>query len=141
IKKVYIADTLAPFVDPLFLQAQTQTLDFYQSFVATFGYSFQLYFDFSGYSDMAIGLGLLFGYQLPINFNSPYKATSISDFWRRWHITLSSFLKNYIYIPLGGNRYGRLRQYANLLIVMLLGGLWYGVRWFFIVWVGRDGVF
>ena len=140
-KKVFIADTLAAIVDPLFLQAQAQSLNFYQSFVATFGYTFQLYFDFSGYSDMAIGLGLLFGYQLPINFNSPYKAVSIQDFWRRWHITLSHFLRNYIYIPLGGNRHGKIRNALNLFIVMLIGGFWHGASWTFIVWGALHGIF
>jgi alginate O-acetyltransferase complex protein AlgI len=97
-------------------------------------YTFQLYFDFSGYSDMAIGLGLFFGIKLPINFVSPYQSTSIAEFWRRWHITLSRFLRNYIYIPLGGNRKGVGQRYLNLIITMGLGGLWHGAGWTFLVW-------
>src|SRR2546425_3731548 len=104
------------------------------------GYSYQLYFDFSGYSDMAVGLGYLFGLRLPQNFNSPYRATDIADFWRRWHISLSSFLRDYLYIPLGGNRGGRWRVYRNLMITMLLGGLWHGASWTFVVWGGYHGL-
>ena len=102
--------------------------------MGAFAYTFQLYFDFSGYSDMAIGLGLLFGIHLPVNFVSPYKSMSIVEFWRRWHITLSRFLRNYIYIPLGGNRKGQTRRYVNLMITMGLGGLWHGASWTFVVW-------
>jgi D-alanyl-lipoteichoic acid acyltransferase DltB (MBOAT superfamily) len=104
-------------------------------------YTLQLYFDFSGYSDMAIGVSLLFGIRLPINFNSPYKATSIIEFWQRWHITLSQFLRDYLYIPLGGNRAGSARRYLNLMITMLLGGLWHGASWSFVVWGGLHGVY
>ncbi len=103
-------------------------------------YAYEIYFDFSGYSDMAIGLSLCFGIWLPINFNSPYKATSIIDFWRRWHITLSAFLRDYLYIALGGNRKGKTRRYANLMITMLLGGLWHGANWTFVLWGGAHGL-
>ena len=104
-------------------------------------YTLQIYFDFSGYSDMAVGLALLFGIRLPVNFRSPYKATSIIEFWRRWHITLSRFLRDYLYIPLGGNRLGEQRRYLNLMVTMLLGGLWHGAGWNFLVWGGLHGVY
>jgi len=104
-------------------------------------YTFQLYFDFSGYSDMAIGMSLMFGIFLPLNFNSPYKATSIIDFWRRWHMTLSQFLRDYLYIPLGGNRRGPTLRYVNLMITMLLGGLWHGAAWTFVVWGALHGAY
>ena len=104
-------------------------------------YTFQLYFDFSGYSDMAIGLSRMFGVRLPLNFNSPYKAVNIIEFWRRWHMTLSRFLRDYLYIPLGGNRKGPSRRYVNLLLTMLLGGLWHGAGWTFVIWGGLHGVF
>jgi len=103
------------------------------------GYLLQLYFDFSGYSDMALGLARMFGFHIPANFNAPYRATSIVDFWRRWHITLSRFLRDYLYIPLGGNRRGRPRRYINLFITMLLGGLWHGAGWNFVIWGGLHG--
>jgi len=138
-KKVLIADSLSPWVEPVFSHAAEAT--FLEVWVAALAYTFQLYFDFSGYSDMAIGLGWLFNIDLPINFNSPYKATSIIEFWRRWHITLSNFLRDYLYIPLGGNRHGKLRQYANLGITMLLGGLWHGAGWNFVVWGGLHGLY
>jgi alginate O-acetyltransferase complex protein AlgI len=107
--------------------------------VALFAYTIQLYFDFAGYSNMAIGLGLMFGFSFPQNFDSPYQATSIQNFWRRWHMTLSSFLRDYLYIPLGGNRHGKLLSYRNLLVVMLLGGLWHGAGWTFILWGALHG--
>jgi alginate O-acetyltransferase complex protein AlgI len=124
---------------PVFANAADVT--FIEAWVGALSYTFQLYFDFSGYSDMAIGLGWLFNINLPINFNSPYKATSITDFWRRWHITLSNFLRDYLYIPLGGSRQGEIRRYVNLLITMLLGGLWHGAGWTFVVWGGLHGVY
>jgi D-alanyl-lipoteichoic acid acyltransferase DltB (MBOAT superfamily) len=102
-------------------------------------YTLQLYFDFSGYTDMAIGLSLLFGVVLPINFDSPYKSRSIIEFWRRWHITLSNFLRDYLYIPLGGNRLGDGRRYLNLLLTMVLGGLWHGASWTFVLWGAAHG--
>lgn len=141
-KKVVIADNLALIATPIFSDAEQgmvpQVLDAWNAIMA---YSFQLYFDFSGYSDMAIGLARMFGIRLPLNFNSPYKATSISDFWRRWHITLSRFLRDYLYIPLGGNQQGKARRYSNLLITMLLGGLWHGAGWTFVFWGGLHGFY
>jgi hypothetical protein len=111
------------------------------AWLSTLAYTLQIYFDFSGYSDMAIGLALLFGIRLPVNFRSPYKATSIIDFWRRWHITLSRFLRDYLYIPLGGNRLGEPRRYLNLMLTMLLGGLWHGAGWNFLIWGGLHGLY
>ena len=108
---------------------------------AALSYAFQIYFDFSGYSDMAIGLALHVRHRLPVNFNSPYKADSIIEFWRRWHMTLSAFLRDYLYIPLGGNRARPPRRYANLMITMLLGGLWHGAAWTFVIWGGIHGVY
>ena len=140
-KKVVIADSLAGFATPVFTTADSGgAITSYEAWVAAISYSFQLYFDFSGYSDMAIGLAKIFGITLPINFYSPYKSTSIIEFWRRWHITLSFFLRDYLYIPLGGNRHGNFRRYANILITMILGGLWHGAGWGFIIWGGIHGV-
>jgi len=116
-------------------------LTFFEAWGAALAYTFQLYFDFSGYSDMAIGLGLLFNIRLPLNFSSPYKANSIIDFWRRWHMTLSTFLKDYLYIPLGGNRKGKARKYTNLFLTMLLGGIWHGAGWTFIIWGALHGMY
>jgi alginate O-acetyltransferase complex protein AlgI len=138
-KKVLIADNISPWVAPVFSNANAVT--FLEAWVGALSYTFQLYFDFSGYSDMAIGLGLLFNLYIPINFNSPYKAISISDFWRRWHITLSNFLRDYLYIPLGGSRKGELRRYGNLMATMLLGGLWHGAGWTFVAWGGLHGLY
>ncbi len=141
-KKVVIADSIAHYATPVFqAAAMGETISFAESWIACFAYTFQLYFDFSGYCDMAIGLGLLFGIRLPINFNSPYKSVSIIDFWRRWHITLSRFLREYLYIPLGGNRTGKYRQLLNLGITMFLGGLWHGAGWTFIIWGMLHGAF
>lgn len=140
-KKVAIADQIAPYADPVFGAAERGLLlTFFESWCGAFAYAFQLYFDFSGYSDMAIGVARMFGIVLPVNFYSPYKASNIIDFWRRWHITLSRFLRDYLYVPLGGNRRGELRQYCNLLITMLLGGLWHGAGWTFVVWGGMHGL-
>lgn len=138
-KKLLIADTLSPWVAQVF--GDVSSVSFIEAWIGVLGYTFQLYFDFSGYSDMAIGLGLMFNLPLPINFNSPYKAVSVSDFWRRWHITLSHFLRDYLYIPLGGSRYGNVRRYTNLIITMLLGGLWHGAGWTFVIWGGLHGMF
>ena len=138
-KKVMIADNLAPWANIVFDNALKAT--FLEAWVGALAYTLQLYFDFSGYSEMAVGLGLMFNIKLPINFNSPYQATSIIDFWKRWHITLSEFLKNYLYIPLGGNRRGASTRYRNLLITMLLGGLWHGANWTFVVWGGLHGIY
>jgi len=112
----------------------------YDAWAGIGAYAFQIYFDFSGYSDMAIGLGLMLGFQFRKNFDSPYKADSITDFWRRWHISLSSWLRDNLYIPLGGNRLGERRTYINLFIVMLLGGLWHGAKWTFVIWGGVHGI-
>ena len=139
-KKVIFADRIAEYSNLAFAAAsQGINLTFSESWVGALGYSLQLYFDFSGYSDMAIGAAYMFGIRLPLNFNSPYKAISIVDFWRRWHITLSHFLRDYLYIPLGGSRRGEFRRYLNLLITMLLGGLWHGAGWTFIFWGGLHG--
>jgi alginate O-acetyltransferase complex protein AlgI len=138
-KKVMIADTLAPWVKVVFENADKVT--FVEAWAGALGYTLQLYFDFSGYSEMAVGLGLMLNFSLPINFNSPYKATSIIDFWRRWHISLSAFLKNYLYIPLGGNRRGEWGRMRNLLLTMLLGGLWHGAGWTYVIWGGLHGLF
>ena len=137
-KKTCLADGIQPLVVQAFgLNAPT----FDQAWIGVLAYTFQLYFDFSGYSDMAIGISLMFGIFLPLNFNSPYKAVSIVDFWRRWHMTLSQFLRDYLYIPLGGNRHGRVLRYVNLMITMLLGGLWHGAAWTFVIWGALHGVY
>jgi hypothetical protein len=116
-------------------------LTFFEAWGGALAYSFQIYFDFSGYSDMAIGLARMFGVRLPLNFNSPYKAISIIEFWRRWHLTLSRFFRDYLYIPLGGQQKGKIRHLTNLAITMLLGGLWHGAGWTFIFWGGLHGLF
>ena len=131
-KKVIIADTFSVSATNGFDTAET--LNFIEAWVTSLSYTFQLYYDFSGYTDMAIGAALLFNIKLPINFNSPYKAKSIQDFWRRWHITLSRFLKDYIYIPLGGNRKGDFRTYYNLMATFVIGGIWHGAGWTFVFW-------
>ena len=138
IKKVIIADTIAMIIDPaLERYADLSSLAIW---LCVLGYTYQLYFDFSGYSDMAVGLGYMFGLRLPQNFQSPYKATDIADFWRRWHISLSSCLRDYLYIPLGGSRGSRWQVNRNLLITMLLGGLWHGANWTFVLWGGYHGL-
>ncbi len=140
VKKVALADELARIADPVFEHAVTAgALAPADAWAGTLAFGFQIYFDFSGYSDMAIGLALLFGLSLPLNFNAPYTAASISEFWRRWHITLSTFLRDYLYIPLGGNRHGVARQYLALMITMLLGGLWHGAAWTFVAWGALHG--
>jgi D-alanyl-lipoteichoic acid acyltransferase DltB (MBOAT superfamily) len=138
-KKVLVADNLAPYANALFAAPDEPSL--LVAWGGVLAYAFQLYFDFSGYSDMAIGLSRLFGVRLPLNFDSPYKAASIGEFWRRWHMTLSRFLRDYLYIPLGGNRHGPLRRAANLMLTMLLGGLWHGAGWNFVVWGGLHGAY
>lgn len=141
-KKVLLADTLAAYASPVFdAAAKGAAPGFVESWTGALAYTLQLYFDFSGYSDMAIGLSLMFNIRLPINFQSPYRAANIIDFWRRWHITLSHFLRDYLYIPLGGGHRGKVRRYVNLLATMLLGGLWHGAGWTFVVWGGLHGVF
>jgi D-alanyl-lipoteichoic acid acyltransferase DltB (MBOAT superfamily) len=136
-KKVVIADTFAGWANPGFA---ANYLSMVEAWSTALSYTFQLYFDFSGYTDMALGIALLFNIRLPQNFNSPYKADSLIDFWRRWHMTLSRFLRDYIYIPLGGNRKGKIRRYINLLVTMLLGGLWHGAAWTFVLWGVLHGV-
>lgn len=131
-KKIVIADTFASWATIGFDQASV--LNLFEAWATSLSYTFQLYFDFSGYTDMAIGAALLFNIKLPLNFNSPYKSLDIQDFWRRWHITLSRFLRDYIYIPLGGNRKGLFRTYSNILATFILGGLWHGAGWTFIFW-------
>jgi alginate O-acetyltransferase complex protein AlgI len=135
-KKVILADGVAPLVARAFGSAAPGLFD---SWTGLLAYAMQIYFDFSGYSDMAIGLGLMLGFQFPQNFNSPYKAVSITDFWRRWHMSLSTWLRDYLYIPLGGNRHGPWRTYFNLFATMLIGGLWHGANWTFVIWGGYHG--
>ncbi len=137
-KKTALADGIQPLVSLAFGPA---TPSFDQAWIGALAYTFQLYFDFSGYSDMAIGISLMFGIFLPLNFNSPYKARNIIDFWRRWHMTLSRFLRDYLYIPLGGNRHGRILRYVNLMITMVLGGLWHGAAWTFVAWGALHGAY
>ena len=140
-KKAGIADTAALMCDPLYARAAAGALhgalNGTEAWVAVWAYALQIYFDFSGYSDMAIGLALMFGLRLPFNFDAPYRASSIRDFWRRWHMTLSRFLRDYVYVPLGGNRG---HQATNVVVTMLLGGLWHGAAWTFIVWGGLHGL-
>lgn len=137
-KKVILADGLSEFVqmgyDP------SVSLSFVEGWLVALSYTFQIYFDFSGYTDMAIGVAKMFNINLPVNFNSPYKADSIQDFWRRWHITLSRFLRDYIYIPLGGNKKGQNRTYLNLFLTFLIGGLWHGASWMFVIWGAMHGL-
>lgn len=137
-KKVVIADGMAVYASPVFAAAVGgQTITFVDGWGAALAYTFQLYFDFSGYSDMAVGLARMFGVRLPLNFFSPYKAVNIIDFWRRWHMTLSRFLRDYLYIPIGGNQ----RRVFSILVTMLLGGLWHGAGWTFIAWGGLHGIY
>jgi len=135
-KKILLANPCGKIADVTFGAGSVGTLD---SWCGSIAYAFQIYFDFSGYSDMAIGLGLMFGFVFAKNFDSPYRAESITDFWRRWHISLSTWLREYLYIPLGGNRRGLPRTYANLIVTMLLGGLWHGASWNFVIWGGMHG--
>ncbi len=141
-KKVMIADEIGPYGTPFFEAAQGGVaLTFIEAWCGALAYTFQLYFDFSGYSDMAVGLSLLFGVRLPVNFHSPYKAVNIIDFWRRWHMTLSRFLRDYLYVPLGGNRKSKMRRYINLMVTMVLGGLWHGAGWTFVLWGALHGLY
>ncbi len=137
-KKVAIADTLSVYAVNGF--DLSSSLKLIEAWVTALSYTFQLYFDFSGYTDMAIGAALLFNIKLPINFNSPYKALNIQDFWRRWHITLSRFLRDYVYIPLGGSRKGDLITYRNLFLTFLIGGIWHGAGWTFVLWGALHGI-
>lgn len=138
VKKVLIADSISWTINPAL--AQWQSLSTTDTWLCVLGYTYQLYFDFSGYSDMAVGLGAMFGIRLPQNFNSPYKAVDISDFWKRWHISLSSLLRDYLYIPMGGSRLGEWKTCRNLMIAMLLGGLWHGANWTFVAWGAYHGL-
>ncbi len=137
-KKVAIADVFAKYANSGY--SSVDSLTFVDSWITSLSYTLQLYFDFSGYSDMAIGLALLFNIKMPTNFNSPYKALDIQDFWRRWHITLSGFLTTYLYIPLGGNRKGKYRTYTNIFIIFFVSGIWHGAGWTFIIWGTMHGV-
>ena len=141
-KKVVIADTAVNYVTPFFdIATNGGALTFMEGWVAALSYTFQLYFDFSGLSDMALGLARMFGLLYPINFNSPYKVNSIIDFWQTWHITLSRFLRDYIFFPLSRSRKGEVNRYFNLLVTMLLGGLWHGAGWTFVIWGGLHGLY
>ncbi len=137
VKKMVFADNLALIADPVFNAPASH--GFWDSLFAVYAFAFQIYCDFSGYTDIAIGCALLLGIRFPKNFNYPYAAQSIQDFWRRWHMTLSRWLRDYLYIPLGGNRKGDVRTYANLMMTMLLGGLWHGASWNFVIWGGLHG--
>ena len=139
-KKILFADVVAQYATPIFNAAAAgQAVGLVDGWIGACGFALQLYYDFSGYTDMAIGLALMIGVRLPLNFDSPYKALSLVDFWRRWHMTLSRFLRDYLYIPLGGNRKGPRRRYVNLLVTMLLGGLWHGAAWTFVIWGAIHG--
>ena len=138
VKKTLIADNAARICDPVF---ELATPGLIEAWVGVAAYSVQILFDFSGYSDMAVGLGMMLGLRMPLNFFAPYLSTSITEFWRRWHISLSAWLRDYLYVPLGGNRRGALRTYFNLTITMLLGGLWHGASWTFVLWGAYQGVF
>lgn len=141
-KKIVLADGIAPYADAVFNPVDAAAVPSQaEAWLAALAYTFQLYFDFSAYSDMAIGLSWMFNIRLPFNFNSPYRAVNISEFWRRWHISLSTFLRDYLYVPLGGNRRGPLRRYLNLGATMLLGGLWHGASWSFVAWGALHGLY
>jgi alginate O-acetyltransferase complex protein AlgI len=135
-KKILVANPMGHIADSAFAAGSLNPVD---AWYGVLGYAFQIYFDFSGYSDMAVGLALMMGFVLIQNFDSPYKSDSITDFWRRWHISLSTWLRDYLYIPLGGNRRGEGRTYVNLMTVMLLGGLWHGASWNFVIWGAIHG--
>lgn len=141
-KKVLLADNFSEYSTRVFTAASSgEPLQFFEAWSGALAYTLQLYFDFSGYSDMAIGLSKMFGVDLPINFNSPYKGRNIIEFWRRWHMTLSQFLRDYLYFSLGGNRKGSISRHVNLMVTMVLGGLWHGANWTFVVWGGLHGLF
>ena len=141
-KKVILADGIAEFSTPVFQAAESGlAITFLEAWGGSLAYTLQLYFDFSGYSDMAIGLARMFGVVLPLNFDSPYKSKNIIEFWRRWHMTLSRFLRDYLYFPLGGNKLGQVKRYRNLLITMMLGGLWHGAGWTFVLWGFLHGMY
>ncbi len=139
-QKVFLGDGLAVQVNDVYARPADFEIGQFESWIAVLSFAFQIYFDFSGYTDVAIGVALLFGLQLPQNFNTPYRATSLREFWRRWHMTLSRFLRDYLYVPLGGNRHGLVRQMIALLLTMALGGLWHGAGWLFIIWGTLHGM-
>ena len=139
-KKVLVADSASILSNAFFDQLVPSQFSGWDAVFGVLAYTVQIYYDFSGYSDMAIGLGYFCGYEFPVNFNSPYKALSITEFWRRWHITLSTWLRDYLYIPLGGSRHGRWKTYRNLALTMLLGGLWHGANWHYVVWGAYHGI-
>jgi D-alanyl-lipoteichoic acid acyltransferase DltB (MBOAT superfamily) len=139
VKKVVFADSVSPIADHVFDGAGA--LNAAEAWAGALAYTAQIYFDFSGYTDMALGLSRMFNINLPLNFNSPYKAQSIADFWRRWHMSLSRFLRDYLYIPLGGNRHGFFRRYFNLIATMVLGGMWHGAGWPFLIWGALHGFY
>src|SRR5262249_50405435 len=139
LKKIVFADLLALYADAAFATDHAPAT--LAAWIGVYAFAFQIYFDFSGYTDIALGCAKLLGFDLPENFRRPYAATSITDFWRRWHMSLSSWLRDYLYISLGGNRHGRWRTYRNLMITMLLGGLWHGAGWNFVIWGGLHGLF
>lgn len=138
-KKILLANPMGQIADTCF-EAGDGSLSAIAAWMGAMAYAFQIYFDFSAYSDMALGLGRMLGFRFPENFDSPYKSASVTEFWRRWHISLSSFLRDYLYIPLGGNRRGRVRTYLNLLLVMLIGGVWHGAQWTFVIWGALHGL-
>lgn len=140
-KKVVLADSISLYADDVFDRAASRAPGFLDAWCGSIAYAMQIYFDFSAYSDMAIGISYMFGVRLPLNFDSPYKARNIIDFWRCWHITLSRFLRDLVYIPLGGNQLGRLRRFFNLMATMLLGGLWHGANWTFVIWGALHGAY
>ncbi|HIM03061.1 MAG TPA: MBOAT family protein [Myxococcales bacterium] len=141
-KKVILADSIAGYATPVFSASEAGlALSFFEAWIGALSYTFQLYFDFSGYSDMAIGIARMFGIRLPLNFHSPYKSENIIEFWRRWHMTLSRFLREYLYFSLGGNRRGPLLRYRNLMLTMILGGLWHGAGWTFVIWGALHGLY
>lgn len=139
LKKMFFADNIAPMINEIF--SNPIGLESYKIILGTIGFGIQIYCDFSGYSDIAIGAALILGLKIPINFNKPYFATSPADFWRRWHISLSTWLRDYLYIPIGGNRISRVRTYVNLMVVMLIGGLWHGASWNFVIWGCLHGIY
>jgi alginate O-acetyltransferase complex protein AlgI len=142
IKKIVFADMLVTWADPIFAGALgPQIPTFYEAWTGVLAFTLQIYYDFSGYTDMALGLALMMSIRLPLNFDSPYQAVSIIDFWRRWHMTLSRFLRDYVYIPLGGNRHGQRRRFVNLMLTMLIGGLWHGAAWTFVAWGALHGLY
>jgi alginate O-acetyltransferase complex protein AlgI len=139
LKKIFFADNIAPLVNDIFVNPIN--LDSFSVILATIAFAIQIYCDFSGYSDIALGAAVIMGFKIPINFNKPYFATSPSDFWKRWHISLSSWLRDYLYIPLGGNRKSKTRTYLNLMVTMFLGGLWHGASWNFVIWGLMHGAY